>query len=85
MDSFQVHSALRTSRGSSQWVDFGVHTYACMTQPETCGSAGDAISLWIKLDHIFSCQGDDGIMSTTAGCFHTGSYITCSLNRNNMK
>ena len=42
----QVNSALALDHTQRQWVDLGIHTEACMTRPDTCGSAGGAISLW---------------------------------------
>ena len=32
-----------------QWIDLGIHREACLTQLETCGSKGGALSMWIKL------------------------------------
>ena len=33
----------------SQWVDLGIHTEACITQPETC-TAGGTISMWVNIE-----------------------------------
>ena len=41
--------AVSTNQSLLQWIELGVHTEACMTRPETCGAAGGAISLWVKL------------------------------------
>ena len=46
---YQVNEAVSLDRTRSQWIDLGIHTEACMTRPETCGAAGGAISLWVKL------------------------------------
>ena len=82
---FQVNSAVRTMDHFRQWLDLGIHTEACMTRPETCGAAGGAISLWIRIDNINFCRNDGGIMSTRARGLHTGTYIKCSYNIHNME
>ena len=40
---------MRLDKEQNQWLDLGIHTEACVTQPETCGSTGGALSMWIKL------------------------------------
>ena len=42
-----------------QWIDLGVHFEVCMVDPETCGAAGGAVSMWLKLSRAYG-----GIMST---------------------
>ena len=44
-----------------QWIDLGIQTGACMTQPDNCGATGGAISLWIKV-HL-----EDVVTSLTTG------------------
>ena len=42
----------------SQWIDLGVHRESCMVDPQTCGQAGGAISVWLRLhssDHDGGC------------------------------
>ena len=48
---FQVKSAISLDRTRKQWVDLGVLKEACITRPETCGAAGGAITLWIRVTH----------------------------------
>ena len=45
----------------NQWVDLGIHTEACMTQPETCGAAGGVISVWVN---AIECPEVCGIISS---------------------
>ena len=45
-----------------------------MTQPETCGAAGGAVSMWVK---ISKCQNLGGIISTR-GYNENGLIIYCS-------
>ena len=45
----KVNSALTLDHTKRQWVDLGFHTEDCMTQPETCGAAGGAISMRMRL------------------------------------
>ena len=49
-----MNFALTLDHTKKQWVDLGIHTEACMTRPETCGAAGGAISVWVK---IRDCHG----------------------------
>ena len=44
----QVNLAWNLTGTKKQWVDLGIHTEACMTQPDTCSAAGGAISLWVN-------------------------------------
>ena len=64
--------ALALDHTQSQWVDLGTHTEACMTQSETCGAAGGAISLWVKL---IDCPDWSGVLSSRGS--GTGIEIYC--------
>ena len=66
--NFKTNSAVATERTKKQWIDLGVHTEACMTRPETCGAAGGAMSLWVRLN---DCPDWSGIIST----FETGTGL----------
>ena len=70
----QVNKALTLDHTRSQWVDLGIHKQACMAQPETCGSAGGAISLWVKM---VDCSTEPcGIISSwVSGSTATGSIM----------
>ena len=52
-----MNSAVGINRNLGQSIDLGVHTEAFMTRPETCGAAGGAISLWVKIDDPFGYHG----------------------------
>ena len=67
----KVNAALSLNHTRSQWVDLGIHTEACMTRPETCGAAGGAISVWLK---VIACP-FGGIISSFGPS--TGSRIAC--------
>ena len=69
----QTNSALTLNRHRRQWVDLGIHTEACMTRPETCGAAGGAISLWLK---IINCPNSDGVI-TSRRSWRRGFLIYC--------
>ena len=50
-----------------------------MTQPQTCGAAGGAISVWVKVMHCPHGKGEtEGIVSSTATS-GTGSIVYCHL------
>ena len=71
-----MNCALNLNRTKEQWIDLGVHTEACMTRPDTCSSAGGAISLWVNL---VDCPGNSGILSTReAGKTSSAIYCTSS-------
>ena len=40
---------MRLDAKRKQWLDLGIQTEACLTQLDTCGSTGGALSMWIKL------------------------------------
>ena len=42
---YQVNCGWALDRTRRQWVDLGIHTEACMTDPRTCGAAGGAVSV----------------------------------------
>ena len=50
-----------------QWIDLGIHTEACMTQPETCGSSGGAVSFWINVVNCTGFQAIRGLITTENG------------------
>ena len=72
----QVNYALSLNQTHHQWVDLGIHTEACMTQPETCGAAGGAISLWLN---IMTCDLWAGFVSSYIHG-RTGFHMLCSAN-----
>ena len=69
---FQINSVVSTNRSRNEWIDFGIHTEACMTDPVTCGTAGGAISLWLKQTF---CSG--AYFTTRNAEFTRGSSIRC--------
>ena len=71
----QDNYALTLDRTRSQWVDFGNHTEACVTRPETCGTAGGAISLWVK---VIVCPLSWCGIITSRDSVRSGSAITCN-------
>ena len=72
MIKLNMNSAVATNRTKKQWIGLGVHTEACLTRPETCGAAGGAISLWLRLK---DCPDWSGIISTQET--GTGFIIYC--------
>ena len=72
----QVNKAWSLDETRSQWVDLGVHNEACLAQPETCGAAGSAIRLWVKV--IDRCTLHDGIISSYA-YGSTGTLVLCQF------
>ena len=58
----QFNNAVHTDRSQYQSVDLGnLSAHACLTIPESCGSAGYALSVWIKIE---DCAGIRGIISS---------------------
>ena len=45
----QVNNAISTDKTQRQLVSLGNLSIACFTIPGTCGSAGGALSAWIKI------------------------------------
>ena len=68
----QVNNALTLDRINNQWVDLGIHTEVCMTDPITC-AAGGAISLWVNII-------DYGGIITSRAHKSSGSVIFCYSN-----
>ena len=58
----QKNYALTLDKSKKQWADMGIHTKACITRPETCGAAGGAISVWIKIVDCLNQYG--GVISS---------------------
>ena len=63
------------NRAKRHWVDLGIHTEACMTQPETCGAAGGAISLWVR---VLACPTFGGIVTSANNPITTASALYCT-------
>ena len=73
---FKVNKALILDQNKKQWVDLGIHTEACMTRPETCGAAGGAVSLWMR---VIDCPSTGGIVSSYVD-FKSYFVIYCETN-----
>ena len=72
----QVNKAVRTKRTEKQWVNMGtISTLACFVIPNTCGSAGGALSVWMK---ILECSKETGVItSMNTGEISEGFLVTC--------
>ena len=57
-----------------QWIDLGNHNEACMVDPETCGAAGGAISIWTRVLKSFYFGG----LLTTNDL--VGSHVSTGVN-----
>ena len=57
------------NRENKEWVDLVDLWVACITNPETCGPEGAAISVWLK---IKSCPVHSGIISSLG--YDTGGF-----------
>ena len=73
----QVDKAVSTNRTQSQWVDLGNLSAACITRPDTCGSDGAALSVWLKLT---DCQDKDGVISSHSPS-SAGLGVRCSTSQ----
>ena len=49
----QVNHGISLDHTRNQWVDLGILEEACITRPETCGTAGGAVALWMKVNHNY--------------------------------
>ena len=74
---FQINFAVCTNRLRMQWIDLGIHTKACMTNPNTCGAAGGAVSLWRRVIDCLSGAALPGVITTITGG-STGFTILCT-------
>ena len=72
---FQINYAVSTNRSQRQWVDLGIYPEACMTLPETCGAAGGAVSMWLK---IIDCEQDGAMLSTRDAETRIGFHAICT-------
>ena len=78
---FQINSAVSTDRNLNQWIDLGIHTDVCITRPDTCGAAGGAVSLWLRLLDCGEGQLSGLITSTPDSFGSTGFIIACAQGR----
>ena len=46
---FRKNNAVKLDATLREWLDLGIHTEACLTQPDTCSSTGGSVSMWIKI------------------------------------
>ena len=71
---FKFDNAVRTDRSQYQSVNLGdLSSHACLIIPESCGSVGGALSVWIKIE---DCSGDGGIISSNRNDYE-GLQISC--------
>ena len=61
-------------RSLNQSIDLGIHIEACMTRQETCGAAGGAFSIWLRLT---DCPHSAGIITTIDDSDKTGFRLWC--------
>ena len=54
---YQINSAVSLDRSQQQWIDLGYHTEVCLSQPEFCGAAGGAVSMWLKIIDYYEIGG----------------------------
>ena len=76
--ALQKHKALRIDRTQQQWVDLGIHNEVCLTRPETCGTPGGAISMWLK--KIYSASINAIISTKNRGTKERGFLALHSFN-----
>lgn len=58
----------------NQSIYLGIHIEACMTRQETCGVAGGAFSVWLRL---VDCPPGAGIITTIDDLNKTGFRLWC--------
>ena len=73
MKCFQRGQAVKLDADDREWIDLGRHPEACLTQPDTCGKSGGALSMWIKVARDYS----GGIITTKQ---NKGSYRGFTVN-----
>ena len=74
---FQVNNGISTNLTENQWVDLGnLSAVACLPLPDSCGTAGGAMSVWIR---ILDCPDGTGIISSFD--VMTGFHVFC-INQN---
>ena len=66
---------MSTNRSRAQWIDLGIHTEACMTVPDTCGTSRGAISVWYRVTY---CNHLGSIVTTIQNHTPGGSAIYCT-------
>ena len=54
--------ALLLNNTRKQWVDLGVLNDACVTRPDTCGSAGATVAFWMRI--TFNHSTSQGVISS---------------------
>ena len=72
----QVNKAVRTNLTEKQWVNMGTFSpLACFVIPTTCGAAGGALTVWMK---ILECPDETGVItSLNVSNFSEGFLVTC--------
>ena len=78
MCNFEVGYGVGTDRFQEPWIDLGIQTGACMTQLDTCGAAGGAISMWLKIHGEDDTTGVITSMDQIDGYFTTGFQFRCN-------
>ena len=68
----QFGNAWNLDKSMNHWIDFGIHTDACMTRPDTCARAGGALSFWMKVIH---CNYFGGLITSRHAS--TGFQMLC--------
>ena len=79
---FQVNCGWTFNRTRRQWVDLGIQTQVCIGCPETCGTAGGAISVWLR---VIDCESWDGFLSSASQSIESHFYFGCIDQANPVK
>ena len=58
---FQTNTVVRTDHTLQQYLELGNQSQACITIPESCGTQGGTISVWVK---PLGCPDGGGIISS---------------------
>ena len=75
----QLGSAWTVNSTNREWIDLGSHREACMTIPETCGSEGGAVSLWMNTSECVSDGYGSFITTKTYGAGFSILFINDRL------
>ena len=72
---FQLNKAVRTDLSKKQWLNMvNISALACFVIPQSCGSAGGALSVWMKIEE---CPDETGVVSSLISEFSEGFLMAC--------
>ena len=70
-----MNTVVRTDRTMQQYLELGNQSQVCITIPDSCGTQGGTVSVWVK---PLDCDADGGGIVTSQSQYQSSFIIACN-------